>query len=114
MRRLEPGQALSILGERLREDLDRDLPTQIGIGGPVDKIKQSTATMLAATSNQAAAESSWKALDRIHAASGLSRGPVALSTERGSGLPAQVESRRESCRHTSPGILRRASLNAAT
>jgi hypothetical protein len=34
MRRLEPGQALSILGE-LREDLDRDLPTQIGIGGPV-------------------------------------------------------------------------------
>ena len=55
MRRLEPGQALSILGERLREDLDRDLPTQIGIGGPVDKIKQSTATMLAATSNQAAA-----------------------------------------------------------
>ena len=40
MRRLEPGQALTILGERLREDLDRDLPTQIGIGGFERAVKE--------------------------------------------------------------------------
>ena len=33
---LEPGKAIRISGERLRQDLERHLPVQLGIGGLID------------------------------------------------------------------------------
>jgi hypothetical protein len=33
---LEAGEPIAIVGERVREDLDRDIPIQSGVPGPID------------------------------------------------------------------------------
>ena len=33
----EPGQPLGVIGERVRQDFERDVPIQIGVPGAVDQ-----------------------------------------------------------------------------